>query len=70
MQKNIVDKDTQIKELEGKIEELKSSFENQIEELEKNYHNTLDSKDEEISELKREKNKLDLNNKSLKAQKK
>lgn len=70
LQKNIVDKDTQIKELEGKIEELKSRFENQIEELEKNYHNTLDSKDEEISELKREKNKLDLNNKSLKAQKK
>ena len=69
MQKNNADKDTQIKELESKIEELKSRFENQIEELEKNYHNTLDSKDEEISELKREKNKLDLNNKSLKAQK-
>ena len=58
LQKNIVDKDTQIKELEGKIEELKSRFENQIEELEKNYHNTLDSKDEEISELKREKTSL------------
>ena len=70
LQKNIVDKDTQIKELKSKIEELKSRFENQIEELEKNYHNTLDSKDEEISELKIEKNKLDLNNKSLKARKK
>ena len=70
LQKNIVDKDTQIKELESKIEELKSRFENQIKELEKNYHNTLDSKDEEISELKIEKYKLDLNNKSLKARKK
>ena len=58
MQKNIADKDTQIKELESEIEELKSRFKNQIEELEKNYHNTLDSKDEEISELKREKTSL------------
>ena len=55
LQKNIADKDMQIKELGSKIEELKLGFENQIEELEENYHNTLDSKDEEISELKREK---------------
>ena len=58
MQKNIADKDTRIKELEGKIEELKSRSENQIEELEENYRNILDSKDEEISELKREKTSL------------
>ena len=70
MQKNIADKDTRIKELEGKIEELKSRSKNQIEELEENYRNILDLKDEEISELKIEKYKLDLNNKSLKAQKK
>lgn len=70
LQKNIADKDTRIKELKGKIEELKSRSENQIEELKENYRNILDSKDEEISELKREKNKLDLNNKSLKTRKK
>ena len=70
LQKNIADKDMQIKELGSKIEELKLGFENQIEELEENYRNILDSKDEEISELKREKNKLNLNNKSLKARKK
>ena len=70
LQKNIADKDMQIKELGSKIKELKLGFENQIEELEENYRNILDSKDEEISELKIEKNKLDLNNKSLKARKK
>ena len=60
LQKNIADKDMQIKELEGKIEELKSRSKNQIEELEENYRNILDSKDEEISELKIEKTSLTL----------
>ena len=58
LQKNITDKDRQIEKLEDHIKESKSRFESQVKELEENYRNTLDSKDEEISELKRKKTSL------------
>ena len=69
LQKNIADKNRRIEELKDRIKELESESEGQVKELEEKYRNILDSKDEEILELEEEKNKLDLNNKSLESEK-
>ena len=69
LRKIVTDKDRQIKEQESKIEELESRLEKEIQELKENHSDILDSKDEEILELEKEKNKLDLNNKSLESEK-
>lgn len=69
MQKNIADKNRRIEELKDRIKELESESEGQVKELEEKYRNILDSKDKEILELEKEKNKLDLNNKSLESEK-
>ena len=69
LRKIVTDKDRQIKEQESKIEELESRLEKEIQELKENHSDILDSKDKEILELEKEKNKLDLNNKSLESEK-
>ena len=69
LQKNIADKNRRIEELKDRIKELESESEGQVKELEEKYRNILDSKDKEILELEKEKNKLDLNNKSLESKK-
>ena len=69
LQKNIADKNRRIEELKDRIKELESESEGQVKELEEKYRNILDSKDKEILELEKEKNKLDLNNKSLESEK-
>ena len=69
LQKNIADKNRRIEELKDRIKELESESEGQVKELEEKYRNILDSKDEEILELKKEKNKLNLNSKSLESEK-
>ena len=68
LQKNIADKNRRIEELKDRIKELGSESEGQFKELEEEYHIILSSKDEEIADLKREKDKLILNNRSLKTQ--
>ncbi len=67
LKKSVTNKDRRIKKLESKNEELESRLKKEIQELKENHSDILDSKDKEISELKGEKDKLNLDNKNLKA---